>query len=146
VALVFVAPSPADPPPTERRDGWGSARGLRTDWVVRPTPAGGVAQQIWPALFGEIGHDAWKRWPRVHAELEATWSDRFGADQVRHLRSGLDRVLGHPDLALGLRPYSGGWRASKPYLAHTEALLESPRPVLPHYPLVLHRGGWPDGS
>ena len=288
---VFVAPSPADRPPTERRDGWGSARGLRTDWVVRPTPAGGVAQKIWPALFGEIaerwnerfgagavgelrssltsivagidldlpeyppivassdgmtagfpprprsarpvpvhlaallaqallaytldferdselslplsanflrvmepgmlvrdipesagvskqatsialtaltkaayvvvggstaatrragltdkGNDAWKGWRRVHAELEAAWSDRFGADQVRHLRSGLDSVLGHPDLALGLRPYPDGWRASKPYLAHTEALLEGPRAVLPHYPLVLHRGGWPDGS
>jgi hypothetical protein len=37
---VFVAPDPAVRPPKERRDGWGSSRGLRSDWVVRPTPAG----------------------------------------------------------------------------------------------------------
>jgi hypothetical protein len=35
----------------------------------------------------------------------------------------------------GLEPYPDGWRASVP------------RPVtLPHYPMVLHRGGFPDGS
>ncbi len=84
--------------------------------------------------------------PQVHAEIDAAWADRFGADEVRRLRSALASVLEHPDLAVGLRPYAGGWRASKPYLARTEALLENPRTALPHYPMVLHRGGWPDGS
>jgi hypothetical protein len=38
-------------------------------------------------------------------------------------------------LLRGLEPYPDGWRASVP------------RPVvLPHYPMILHRGGFPDGS
>jgi len=35
----------------------------------------------------------------------------------------------------GLQPYPDGWRASV-----------ASREVLPHYPMVLHRGGFPDGS
>ena len=35
----------------------------------------------------------------------------------------------------GLEPYPDGWRAKVP---RSE--------VLPHYPTVLHRGGFPDGS
>ena len=281
---VFVASAGARQPPQAKRDGWGSARGLRNEWVVRPTPAGRKAAAIWPELFGEI---------------EARWEERFGAEAVaelrealraivaridvelpeflpvvdskngmaadlpprekrdaeaihlaallsqallaytldfereselslplsanfvrvldgkgesvrelplltgvskeatamaltflaktpfvvvegtsaatkrarltpkgqtlqktiarRHadvakqwethrLRAVLERVLQHPDLARGLEPQPGGWRAAKPYVAHTEAMLTEPRRALPHYPMVLHRGGWPDGS
>jgi hypothetical protein len=35
----------------------------------------------------------------------------------------------------GLGPYADGWRAS----------VHKPD-TLPHYPMVLHRGGFPDGS
>jgi hypothetical protein len=28
----------------------------------------------------------------------------------------------------------------------TEAMMTDPMKALPHYPLVTHRGGWPDGS
>ena len=28
----------------------------------------------------------------------------------------------------------------------TTAVLDDPDDALPHYPMVLHRGGWPDGS
>ena len=35
----------------------------------------------------------------------------------------------------GLEPYPDGWRAK---VRRPEAL--------PHYPMVLHRGGYPDGS
>ena len=62
------------------------------------------------------------------------------------LRTSLEHILGHPDLSAGLRPHPGGWRASKPYAQQTEAVLADPRGALPHYPMVLHRGGWPDGS
>ncbi|MGA2826507.1 MAG: hypothetical protein ABSF03_10325 [Streptosporangiaceae bacterium] len=34
-----------------------------------------------------------------------------------------------------LEPYPGNWRAD----------VRAPR-TLPHYPMVLHRGGYPDGS
>jgi hypothetical protein len=283
---VFVASARARQPPKEKRDGWGSARGLRSDWVVRRTPAGQRAAAIWRELFDEV---------------EARWEDRFGADAVDELkaalraigaridvelpdflplvggtngmgadlpererrgaaahtsrlaallsqvllaytldfereselslplsanfvrvldtkgvsvrdlplltgvsaeatamaltflaktpfvavegtsaatkwarltpkgqklqralgrlhadvakrwetprlRPALERVLEHADLAKGLEPYPGGWRASKPCLRRTEAMLAEPRSALPHYPMVLHRGGWPDGS
>jgi hypothetical protein len=53
---------------------------------------------------------------------------------------------GRPRLSLGLRPYPGGWRARNPYLRQTTAVLDDPDDALPHYPMVLHRGVWPDGS
>jgi hypothetical protein len=92
------------------------------------------------------GAEAQKRLPALHAQLETAWNERFGTDTVDRLRASLEGVLEHAALPDGLRPYPDGWRASKPYSARTEALLDDPRGALPHYPLVLHRGGWPDGS
>ena len=289
---IFVGPAPADLPLSEKRDGWGSARGLRSDWIVRPTAAGRATQEIRPAVFSEIeqrwkqrfgtgrvgdlrrslraivgrldvelpeyvpivastdgmvagvvtrprsatsipsqltallaqtllaytldfeerselslalsanvvrvlgedatpvrdipaaagvskeatamalrylaktrfaalegataatsrahltakGHKAQARQPSVHAQVETAWGPRFGVDEVRALRRSLGGILEHPSLAEGLRPYADGWRATGPYLAGTDALLANPREALPHHPLVLHRGGWPDGS
>jgi hypothetical protein len=91
--------------------------------TIRVTPAGARLQTDQRRLHSRIG----KRW---------------GAD----LRTSLERILGHPDLSAGLQPYPDGWRASKPYAQQTEAVLADPRGRLPHYPMVLHRGGWPDGS
>jgi hypothetical protein len=289
---VYVAPPPADEPPKTKRDGYGSARALSSDWLVRPTPAGRVTQKIRPALFDEIdtrweerfgfdtvgelrlsleaivgrldldlpeyvpivagsdgmtagvespprsgatvprhltallaqvllaytlefeaesevslplganfvrildedetavrdipalagvsreatamalgylvkagyvdrdgstgasararltakGREVQQRLPKLLAHVESGWSERFGADAVAGLRASLGQVLGHPQLSDGLRPYRDGWRASKPYRARTDALLADPPATLPHHPLVLHRGGWPDGS
>jgi hypothetical protein len=290
---VFVASARARQPPKTKRDGWGSARGLRSDWVVRRTPVGRTAAAIWRELFPEIearweqrfGADAFDELtetlraivaridvelpdflpivgsangmaadlPRrerhvaaadarhvtallsqallaytldferqselslplaanfvrvldekgisvrdlpvaagvskeatamaltflaksghavlegataatkvarlmpegrklqnacgqLHASVDEQWRRRFGADDVRRLRSSLERVLEHPDLARGLEPHPGGWRASGGYAERTRAMVENPRAALPHYPLVLHRGGWPDGS
>ena len=84
--------------------------------------------------------------PGLHVDLEERWEARFGGDTVRRLRSSLERLLGQRDvLAKGLEPYPDGWRASKPYVAHTRAMIEDPTGRLPHSPMVLHRGGWPDG-
>jgi hypothetical protein len=85
------------------------------------------------------GQKAQKALARLHADAAQRW-------ETRRLRSALERVLGHADLARGLEPQPGGWRASDPYVARTEAILAEPRSALPHYPMVLHRGGWPDGS
>ena len=65
---------------------------------------------------------------------------------MRAIRTSLERILDHADLPAGLEPYPAGWRASKPYAQQTEAMLADPHGRLPHYPMVLHRGGWPDGS
>jgi len=56
------------------------------------------------------------------------------------LRRALERLAGGATrqtapLFLGLEPYPDGWRAS----------LRKPN-TLPHYPMVTHRGGFPDGS
>ncbi len=277
---VFVSAKPTGAAPKSKRDGWGSARALRREWFVRPTPAGRMTQEIAPPLFSEI---------------EARWRERFGVDAIDELRhalgmaiEGLDvelpeylpivgssngmlaeiehrtrsgtasghlsallaqvllaytldfereselslpltanfvRVLGKAGLDIreipgtsgvskeatamalnfltktgyvsveaklasltvkgleaqaaapglhaiverawstrrlrkamagllgqraplseGLRPYPDGWRARKRYLAQTNAVIDDPSGRLPHYPMVLHRGGWPDGS
>jgi hypothetical protein len=84
-------------------------------------------------------------------QVEVAWVDRFGAGKVDALRAALSdligrRVDGRPLLALGLEPDPDGWRAAKPYAAQTGALLRDPAAALPHYPVVSHRGGFPDGS
>ena len=290
---VFVAPESARTPPEVKREGWGSARALRSEWVVRPAPAGRKAREIWPPLFDEVdarwaqrfGIEAFEKLrdsllsivgrldfelpehvpivassdgmtagfsprekdtarasrdhllpllsqallaytldfereselslplssnfvrvvdaagssvgelpraagvskeatsialrfltrggfvlvqgstaptKRAHltakgravqkglrgqqVEVERAWRARFGASDVRQLRLSLETVLTHHDLSRGLHPHPGGWRASKPYRECTEAMVEDPLSALPHYPMVLHRGGWPDGS
>lgn len=63
------------------------------------------------------------------------------------LRNALVAVLSQTDgLSEGLIPPEGCWRAEKPYRAQTDRLLVDPLGSLPRHPMVLHRGGWPDGS
>jgi DNA-binding MarR family transcriptional regulator len=287
-----VVGDPAEEPPAAKRDGWGSARGLRSDWVVRLTAAGRTAEELWRPLFEDIegrweerfgadavaelrgslrvidgrldvelpeylpilgsangmaadipprerraragdqlsallshvllaytidfeaaselslpasanfvrvldeggvavrdlpllagvpkeatsvaltaltkarvvategttdatklvrltpkGREAQEGSRPLHAEVEDRWETRLGADAVDRLRAALLGVLHEPGrLSTGLEPYPEGWRATKRYLAHTRAMVDDPSTGLPHYPMVLHRGGWPDGS
>jgi hypothetical protein len=76
-------------------------------------------------------------------EIQATLDDEWS--ELSALAALLRSILEGP-VADGLRPYPDGWRNRKPYLAQTEAMLEKPTEALPHYPMVLYRGGWPDGS
>jgi len=86
------------------------------------------------------GREAQEAYRRLLAAIEKRWEARFGAEVIDRLRESLERLAGEPGaksspLFRGLEPYPDGWRASKP------------RPeTLPHYPMVLHRGGFPDGS
>jgi hypothetical protein len=71
--------------------------------------------------------------------LEARWVERFG-DSVGRVRAALEPIVGDgtaegSPLFQGLEPYPDGWRA----------MVRRPK-VLPHFPMVLHRGGYPDGS
>jgi len=70
----------------------------------------------------------------------------LGEADIAQLGTALQRVLDNARLAEGLRPHPEGWRAARRYLVHTEAMLDDPARALPAYPMVLHRGGWPDGS
>jgi hypothetical protein len=75
----------------------------------------------------------------------------FGEGNIRNLRESLQRLVDQPDgekprLSQGLLPHPGGWRARKPYITQTMAVARDPTGALPQYPMVLHRGGSPDGS
>jgi DNA-binding MarR family transcriptional regulator len=93
--------------------------------LVRLTPKGREAQDDYLQRLGLI---------------EERWQARFGEQKIRCLRKSLERLVGQPTAQLsplfrGLEPYPDGWRAS----------VRKPN-TLPHYPMVLHRGGYPDGS
>ena len=71
------------------------------------------------------------------AAIEADWRARLGAGRVAALRAALEplAVGDPPPLFAALEPYPDNWRARvKPPL------------ILPHYPMTLHRGGFPDGA
>jgi DNA-binding MarR family transcriptional regulator len=93
------------------------------------------------------GRQARERSARAHEEVERAWLERFGDEAIVRLRAVLQILLDPPSLlARGLEPPPNGWRATKQYLEHTNAVLADPVAALPRYPMVLHRGGWPDGS
>jgi hypothetical protein len=105
--------------------------------VVEPDPAASRGKVVRLTPGGRRAQDACRR---LLAAIEDGWQERFGPAGIRGLRQALDRLAaasaGHPSpLWLGLEPYPDGWRAS----------VRRPR-TLPHYPMVLHRGGFPDGS
>jgi DNA-binding MarR family transcriptional regulator len=93
--------------------------------VARLTPAGESLQAAARSILQSV---------------ENGWSERFGTARIERLRAALERLASAPPgeaapLWQGLEPPAGCWRAG------------IPRPeVLPRYPMVLHRGGWPDGS
>jgi DNA-binding MarR family transcriptional regulator len=74
-------------------------------------------------------------------EIETRWQKRFGAEHIARLRSSLESIIyaetaeGPTLLMQTIAPHPDNWRAMMP-----------PREGLPHYPMVLHRGGYPDGS
>jgi hypothetical protein len=102
------------------------------------------------ARLTQRGEQAQAKHARLLAGVEAAWRERHGEPALNRLRCALAELLdatrdGRPLLAQGLAPNPGGWRAEKPYLAQTEAMLADPR-ALAHFPMVSHRGGYPDGS
>ncbi len=89
------------------------------------TATGRVAKQNCAGLIGEI---------------EERWRAGFGGVNIDGLRATLEKLIGKPGaqqspLMVGLKPYPDCWRAQLP-AAET----------LPHYPMILHRGAFPDGS
>ena len=90
--------------------------------VARLTPRGLDAQHLYHELTGTI---------------ERRWHDRFTPGVTGALRASLEPLAAGrpPVLSGGLEPYPDNWRAS----------VRRPA-TLPHFPIVLHRGGYPDGS
>jgi DNA-binding MarR family transcriptional regulator len=77
---------------------------------------------------------------RRGAAIEQRWQARFGATVIGAVTNSLAPLVGDgtaqgSPLFAGLQPHHDGWRA------------QVPKPqTLPHFPMVLHRGGFPDGS
>ncbi len=104
---------------------------------VGPDPAAGRVKVI--RLTGD-GARLRGRFEAAVGATEERWRTRFGADRVGALRASLEPLVvgaagGRSPLWQGLEPYPDGWRAG---VRRPEAL--------PHYPMVLHRGGFPDGA
>jgi len=91
-------------------------------------------------LLDSQGMEAREACRRLLSKIERRWAERYGEKPLRELWSCLDRIAGDgtPEgspLFAGLAPYPDSWRAKVP----------KPK-TLPHFPAVLHRGGYPDGS
>jgi DNA-binding MarR family transcriptional regulator len=99
--------------------------------VVEPDPAGGRSKIV---RLTSKGLDAWETKRQLLSSIEDHWRERFGADTIHKLRTALEQ-LSVELLWRGMEPYPDGWRAS----------VRKPT-TMPHYPMVLHRGGFPDGS
>jgi len=86
------------------------------------------------------GKHARHEYLRLVWDIERQWEANYGRKTIATLRELLEQLAGdatarQSPLFRGLEPYPDGWRASVP------------KPEgLPHYPMILHRGGFPDGS
>ena len=88
----------------------------------------------------EKGRNAQSTYRRLVAGIELRWRDRFGSEAIDELRETLELLAvptadGRPPLFAGIEPYPDGWRAAGRGRQH-----------LPHFPVVLGRGGFPDGA
>ena len=111
--------------------GWLRDAGLATDG---PDPTGGRLRVTGLTPRGVLARDGY---PALAAAVERDWRTRLGDAAVTALRQSVAPLLAGdpPPLAAGLSPYPDNWRARRP-----------PPATLPHYPMTLHRGGYPDGS
>ncbi len=71
--------------------------------------------------------------------IEERWQTNYGKANIDGLRKSLEGLIGDATpqslVFAGLEPYLDNWRA------------RIPKPeTLPHFPMILHRGGFPDGS
>jgi DNA-binding MarR family transcriptional regulator len=99
--------------------------------VVEKDPAGARAQLV---RLTPQGREAQAAYLERMDTIESQWQERFGKQAIRALHEALEPFT--IELLLrGVEPYPEGWRA----------LVRKPS-VLPHFPMVLHRGGYPDGS
>ncbi len=94
----------------------------------------------------ETGGRRWRLGLRRAGKRGSALRRSAGCANVLAAVAGHQAGDGGPSLALGLQPYPDGWRSRPPYLAQTKAFLADPAGALPRHPMVLHRGGYPDGS
>lgn len=115
--------------------GWLERRGCAVTEPDSTAPRGKVLR------LTAKGQRAQRNHQNLLGATEESWRTRYGAATIDDLSSALEHVVGDgtfasSPLAPGLVPYPDNWRAALRRLPET----------LPHHPMVLHRGGYPDGS
>jgi hypothetical protein len=65
-------------PGPDRRNGYGSHRGVKGDTVLRPTRAGRYARRLWPRALGDV---------------DGRWRSRFGDGLIDGLRAALNPLV-----------------------------------------------------
>jgi len=104
--------------------------------VVGPDPGGSRFKVATPTVKGQRAQKLYKRWT---GEVEKRFGERFGKTVCPELREALVPIVcgdgTDSPLRRGMVPYPDGWRAQ----------VSLPE-VLPDYPVVSLRGGFPDGS
>ena len=103
------------------------------------TVTGALGRGVTQVVVGAAGYDgrAFHLYHELTGTIERRWHDRFTPGVTGALRASLEPLAaGQPPVLFGgLEPYPDNWRAS----------VRRPA-TLPHFPMVLHRGGYPDGS
>jgi DNA-binding MarR family transcriptional regulator len=97
------------------------------------------AKRVKRILLTPKGTRAKQKYFELVGVIEDRWLDRY-ARNIREIRAIFEKLIGDASppsspLFRGLEPYPANWRAS----------VRKPE-MLPHFPMVLHRGGYPDGS
>jgi hypothetical protein len=117
---------------------------VSTDWlarhgfaVIQTAPPPDRGKQI---RLNEMGLIAQEHARQLFLNIEKAWQSRFGGDAVTSLRTRLTLIVkdgsaANSPLWKGIEPYPDGWRSK----------LQKPD-ILVHYPMISHRGGFPDGS
>lgn len=112
---------------------------LQRHGVAEVVPTAGSRRGRHVRLTAE-GVTARRSVQRRIASVERNWRQQLGAAHITALHDALDAVVGRGDpttapLATALAAPAGTWRSA----------LAVPR-TLPHHPIPLDRGGWPDGA
>lgn len=114
--------------------GWLAKQGYAR---VEAQTRGSRVQMVRLMRQGILAQQLYRRQTR---EIERQWGMRYGEEHLHRLRRALERIAGDgtrtgSPLWSGLEPPATGWRSK-----------ERQPETLPHFPMVLHRGGYPDGS
>ena len=110
---------------------------IKAGHLLEEPSASGRGKDVRLTDLGALERD---RYAELHKATEQRWEKEFTLKGLSRLRTALAQILSHDagtesPLLQGLKPPPNTWRAQLPKLR-----------VLPHHPMVLHRGGWPDGS
>ena len=105
--------------------------------VVAPDPE---APKVKQASLSDKGREALDAYRQQTVAVEERAGEQFGEHTIANLRAALEPIVGDGDY--GTSPLAPGLAATGEHLAGVDETAHD----APHHPLVLHRGGYPDGS